>query len=398
MAQRATGTIMTHSSPSIYPASTAAPRCETDGWPAWLDVDLGAIRRNAERMHAAARVPIVAMVKADGYGSGAVAVARTLVRMGERLWGFGVATLLEADALRAAGIDARILCCTPLLPGELHAARRLDVRPALHRTEDILAWGATGAAWHLSIDTGMSRAGVRWDEVVSLMPALRRHPPEGVFTHFHSAEMEDGTQEVQEMRFERALAGVREALPGSVLVHCDNSAGIASRARADRGSPGALARPGIGLYGAVVTEFLALEQTVHLRARVIDIRVVHDGDTVSYGGTWRAVATRRIATVAIGHGDGYRRALSDRGVALLHGTRVPVIGIVTMDMTMIDVTDVSCEIGHVVTLIGRDGPECLTTDAVAASGALSPYELLVGLRLRVPRRYSASPEDAGAGA
>jgi len=125
----------------------------------------------------------------------------------------------------------------------------------------------------------------------------------------------------------------------------------------------------------------------HLRARVIDLRTVGDGDTVSYGATWRARGARRIATLGIGYADGYRRALSNRGTVLLNGQRVPVVGIVTMDMTMVDVTDVHCEIGDVATLIGRDGDDVLTVDDVAATAEVLSYELLVGLKLRVPRVY-----------
>ena len=398
MAQRASGPVMAHSTSSIYPPAAAGSGSDTDRRPAWLDVDLGAIRRNAERLQAAAGVPIIAMVKADGYGCGGIAVARALVPMGDRLWGFGIATMAEAASLRDAGIEERMICFTPLLPGELDEAHRLLVRPSLHREADIRAWAATGAPWHLSIDTGMSRAGVRWNDVASLLPALREHPPEGVFTHFHSAEMRNGSQEIQEARFEGALDELRagNALPEATLVHRDNSAGIASRARRRRTSPGAIARTGIGIYGAVVDD-MGLEQTVHLRARVVDLHDVHQGETVSYCGEWRATRTHRIATVAVGHGDGYRRALSGKGIGLLHGTEAPVTGIVTMDMTMIDVTGMRCDIGDVVTMIGRDGPRCLTTDDVAARGGLSPYELLVGLRLRLPRIYRESmTEESGA--
>jgi alanine racemase len=121
---------------------------------------------------------------------------------------------------------------------------------------------------------------------------------------------------------------------------------------------------------------------------VIDLRTVHDGETVSYGATWRATGTRRIATLGVGYADGYRRALSNRGVVLIHGKRVPVTGIVTMDMTMVDVTDVPCEIGDVATLIGRDREDVLTIDEVAATANVLSYELLVGLKLRVPRLYT----------
>jgi alanine racemase len=123
---------------------------------------------------------------------------------------------------------------------------------------------------------------------------------------------------------------------------------------------------------------------------VIDLRTIDDGETVSYGATWTANGARRIATLGIGYADGYRRALSNRGVALLNGTRVPIVGIVTMDMIMLDVTDVHCDVGHVATLLGRDGNDVLTVDEVAERGQILSYELLVGLKLRVPRVYIES--------
>ena len=349
-------------------------------------------------------MPIVAMVKADGYGTGMFAVARALgaqfgdepipeaAGIAEPAWALGVATLDEANALREADCSSRVLCTSPLSVPDLSFARELHVRPSLHRTEDIRAWAdAGGGAWHLSIDTGMSRAGVRWDEVAPLMQVVREHPPEGVFTHFHSAEVENGSREQQEARFNEALAVLKTALPARVLVHSDNSDGIAARSA---GSPGHLARPGIGLYGASVVEPLGLEQVVHMRARIIDVRDALDGESVSYGATWSARGTRRIATVAAGYADGYRRALSNLGHAIVRGRRVPVAGTVTMDMTMLDVTDIEgCEVGTVATLIGRDGSECLATDEVAAFANLSPYELLVGLRLRLPRRYRHTGGD-----
>ena len=373
---------------------------------AWIDVDLGALRRNARRLRERAGVPIVAMVKADAYGVGMLPTARALggtfidepvSANAEASWAFGVATLDEAATLRDAGCTSRILCTTPLASAELPNAHALDVRPALHRADDIVQWRAYGGGpWHLSIDTGMSRAGARWDDVARLVDVLRAHPPEGIFTHFHSAEVDDGSRAEQDVRFAAALCVLGDAVSADTLLHSDNSAAIAMRSAmrgAKRGASSAhLVRPGIGLYGAAITPALALEHVVHVRAAVVDLRDVHTGETVSYGASWRAPDTRYIATLSIGYADGYRRALSNRGEVLLHGHRVPVVGTVTMDMTMVDVTALGsrCAIGDVATLIGRDGNTLLSTDDVAARAGLSPYELLVGLRLRADRIYHAS--------
>jgi alanine racemase len=370
---------------TIYPATDRA----------WLDVDLDAVRHNVRQLRARAGVPLVVMVKANAYGVGAVMVSRALGVPFDRTpaasdapWGLGIASLDEAAELREAGCRGRILCLTPLLAAELARAHALGVRPALQRESDIRTWAAAGQGgeqrpYHLAIDTGMARAGVRWDQVEALYPVLREYPPEGVFTHFHSADEDIDSRDEQEARFVDAMLALGDALPPGVLRHSDNSAGIASRTHH---SPGALARPGIAVYGGMFSELLGLQQVVHLRARVIDVRDVAVGETVSYGATWTAARPTRIATLSAGYADGYRRHLSNRGEVLIGGVRCPVAGRVTMDMTMVDVTGVPCAVGDVATLIGTDGAATLSTEQVAAVADLSPYELLVGLALRVPSR------------
>lgn len=370
---------------TIYPATDRA----------WLDVDLDALRHNVRQLRARAGVPLIVMVKANAYGVGAVLVSRALGVPFDRSpagpeapWGLGIASLDEAAALRDAGCRGRILCLPPLLVSELPRARALGVRPALHRADDIRAWAAAGQGgelrpYHLSIDTGMARAGVRWDQVELLREILRTHPPEGVFTHFHSADEDMDSRDEQDARFVDAMLELGDALPSSVLRHSDNSAAIASRTRF---SPGALARPGIAVYAGMFSALFDLRQVVHLRARVIDLRDVAIGETVSYGATWTATRSTRIATISAGYGDGYRRYLSNRGQVLIGGVRCPVAGRVTMDMTMVDVTDVPCAIGDVATLIGSDGAGTVTTEQVAEMAEMSPYELLAGLALRVPSR------------
>jgi alanine racemase len=169
------------------------------------------------------------------------------------------------------------------------------------------------------------------------------------------------------------------------LVHCENGAAV-ERVYPSRWS---LIRPGIFLYGVSSGDGATLrpEPVASIRARIVELRSLEDGDTVSYEAAYRAVGPRRIATIAIGYADGYRRAYSNRGTALVRGRRVPVAGVVTMDMTMLDVTDVPCEIGDAATLLGRDGDDTLDIDSVARAAELSPYELLTGLRQRLARIY-----------
>jgi alanine racemase len=348
---------------------------------AWVEVDLGALRRNGSALAARAGVPLLAVIKADGYGLGAIRVAQALEPLTP--WGFGVATVAEGIELRAAGIRRPILVLSPVLPDEYPAIRAAGLRPSLGDSGAIARWTTDGnAPWHLSVDTGMNRAGASWQNVAQMRDALDASPPEGAYTHFHSADLNDGSVAEQLRRFRRVL----DVLPARPrYLHAENSPAL------ERSGPSSwdLARPGVFLYGVGSGDgaLVVPEPVVHLRAHVIDIRTVDDGESVSYGATWRARGARRVATVGIGYADGYRRASSNRGVALIRGQRVPVAGIVTMDMVMLDVTGVACEIGDVATLIGRDGAELLTVDDVARTADLLSYELLVGLKLRVPRVY-----------
>ena len=351
---------------------------------AWVDIDLGALQRNAAAIVDHARAPLLPMIKADAYGLGAIPVARVLEPLDP--WGYGVATIREGLELRAAGIARPIVIFTPLSTEELSDVRAAELTPSLARADDIKRWHADGGgAWHLAIDTGMSRAGIRWDEVDQLRGVISQCPPEGAYTHFHSAELNDGSRDEQEKRFREAIAILPER---PRVLHAENSAAIARR----EPSPWDCVRPGIFLYGVGSGDGARLspEPVVHLRARVIDVRRVRNGETVSYDATYRAVGDRQIATLALGYADGYPRALSNRGGALIGQRRVCVAGLVTMDMTMIDVTDAPCALGDIATVIGGDGEDALDVASVARTAEMSPYELLTGLRSRIARVYDSS--------
>ena len=364
--------------PAHSPVAPPATATDRDTSRAWVEIDLGALARNAETIARAAGVPLLPMVKADAYGLGVLPVVRALVPLAP--WGFGVATVREGEELRAAGIDHPIVLFTPALAPQLPAIRAARLTPVLGSPAIIAAWiESGGGAWHLGIDTGMSRAGIPWREVATVAALCERHPPEGAATHFHSAERDDATRDEQERRFASAIATLA-ARPR--LVHAENSAAVEHR----QPSQWDLVRPGVFLYG-VGSGVLTPDPVVTLRARVVEVRRLVPGDTVSYDATWRAGSDARIATIALGYADGYRRALSNRGVALVGGRTVPVVGNVTMDMTMLDVTTVPCEPGDVATLIGRDGDALLTVADAAARGDVSPYEMLTSLRARLPRMY-----------
>ena len=347
-----------------------------------VEIDLGAVERNAAAMARRAGVPIVPMVKADASGLGVTQVVGALEQLGP--WGYGVASFDEGQELRDAGIVKPIIVFTPVLEPELKRARAAKLTPTLGYRDEIDAWRrAGGGSWHFAIDTGMSRAGIPWREVDQVRSLLELMPPDGAFTHFHSAELDDGSMESQETLFRVAVA----SLPSRPrLLHTANSAAIARQGR----SAWDLVRPGIFLYGvgSGPTAAIQPEPVVHLRAPIVEIRDLQAGDSVSYDAIFRVDRPARIATLAVGYADGYPRALSDAGSVLVGGTLAPIAGRVTMDMTMIDITTIKCAVGDTVTLIGRSGDTVLTVERVSDDAGISPYELLTGLRSRVERVYT----------
>jgi alanine racemase len=350
-----------------------------------IEIDLGALRRNGAAMARRAGVPLLPMIKADAYGLGVEATVQALNPLDP--WGYGVATVAEGEELRRLGVNKPVVVFTPLLEQELSRVRSGRLTPTLGFPHEIESWErAGGGNWHLSIDTGMSRAGIPWREVSAIRNLVALLPPEGAFTHFHSAELDDGTVGEQERRFREAIS----SLPSRPrLLHTANSAAIARQGR----SAWDLVRPGIFLYGVGSGRTAAIqpENVVNLRAPIVEIRNLQAGDTVSYGATLRVERPARIATLAVGYADGYPRSLSEVGSVLVGGTLAPIAGRVTMDMTMIDVTTVKCEVGDVATLIGRGGDTVLTAERVADEAGMSPYELLTGLRSRVERLYAGGP-------
>jgi alanine racemase len=340
------------------------------------------LRHNATELRRRTGLLLIPMVKANAYGVGAAGVVSALEPLDPVA--YGVATVVEGEELRQLGVTRPVIVFTPVLAAEYARAHLADLTLALGDAASIRSWAADGGSYHLAIDTGMSRAGVDWREVSSLRDAVSEWPPEGAFTHFHSAEVVDGSAEAQVERFFSALMDVGASIP---FLHGDNSA-AAARAVDGHGRWSAI-RSGVFLYGVGRDLGIGAQPVVSLRARVVDLRWIEAGDTVSYGATYRANRKSRIATVAVGYGDGYSRSLSNRATGMLNGGRILQCGLVTMDMTMFDVTDVPCSVGDVVTLIGGDGGEDLTVEGVARTADMSPYELLTGLAERLDRRFNA---------
>jgi alanine racemase len=345
---------------------------------AWLEVDLAALVRNARRFRELIGAPLLPMVKADAYGLGAVAVARAVEAT--EPWGYGVATPEEGAGLRAAGITRPIIVFSPLQASDVAPCKRHQLRPVIGDFAALDAWRAQGVGpFHVEIDTGMSRSGFRWHDAESIAALARRLEGaagwEGVFTHFHSADVNEAASREQAERFEQVLA-VLPSRPAMVHLASSAAAQLGQEFGAD------LARPGIFLYGGRAG-VLEPEPVARLCARVIALRRLRPGDTVSYGAEATVEAETTIATLGIGYGDGVPRSLGGRGLVELHGLLVPIVGRVTMDMIMVDVEDTPVSLGDVAILFGG----LVTLDEQAALAGTISYELLTILTPRVVRRY-----------
>jgi alanine racemase len=351
---------------------------------AWVDIDLAALVANARTISEACGTRLLPMVKANGYGLGAVQVARALEALDP--WGYGVATVEEGAALRAAGLNRPVLVVSPFSSDSLDSMLEHGFRPAIGDVAMLDLWrGRSSSPFHVEIDTGMGRAGIRWDDEKALADASRRLSStegwEGIFTHFHSADCDPESVAIQWRRFEAVLSRFPRR---PSLVHAANSAASFQGQR----YAGDLVRPGIFLYGGAAGGSTPAPRPVAaLRARVVAVRTVGAGESVSYGATWRPSRPTTIATLGIGYADGLPRAAERAGagprLVELGGRAVPIVGRVTMDLCMVEVADGRVAPGDVATIFG--GIVSLDQQAQAA-GTIS-YELLTSLGARLPRCY-----------
>ncbi len=345
----------------------------------WVDVDLRALVRNARTVAERSGVRLLPMVKANGYGLGALEVARALEALDP--WGFGVATVEEGAQLRRGGITRPIVVFTPLQPALIPRYQAHALRPVVGDAEGLSAWlAADRSPFHVEVDTGMARSGFRWTGESGWRSALAGAEGwEGIFTHFHSADTDPASVHRQWKRFQQLLDGLPRR---PALVHAANSAA----ALAGRTYAADLVRPGIFLYGGMAGSAAPAPASVaRLQARVVALRTVRAGDTVSYGATWTAPRDTTVATVAAGYADGVHRSLGNTGMVELNGRVHPVVGRVTMDFLMLAVDGVVA-LGDVATVYGG----MVTLDDQARHAGTISYELLTGLGPRVVRRYELS--------
>ena len=379
-----------------------------EGRPVWAEISLKAIQRNLKvvRRQIGRKPRILAVVKSNAYGLGAVPVSKALDKAGAD-W-FGVTCTNEGIELRESGIRKRILVLTGFWPGEEKWLLKNRLTPVVTRLDDVGLLERAAKAlrdkrapvpFHLKINTGMNRLGVSANQVDAFVQALadcRHIALEGTFTHFASAEDFSARQtDDQERVFRECLARMRALGASPGIVHMANSGAICARPEtyAD------MVRPGAVLYGYYQTfdppqkgeevrEKLPIEPSLSFRARIITLRDVPKGEGVGYSARFITERPSKIAVINAGYADGILRQRTNRACALLRGRRVPLVGTISMDLTTLDVTDVSgVNLGDIVTIYGKDGNDSIVVSDVAREIGTVTSDLLCALGRRVPRYY-----------
>jgi alanine racemase len=362
--------------------------------PAWVDVDLAALEHNLARVRGRLGGALaMAVVKADAYGHGAMGVSRALEAAGVD-W-LGVALLEEGAEIRRAGVELPILVLGTARPSKIALYRRYKLTPTVSSITELALWRdwtagqAEAQPIHLKVNTGMGRLGVALEEVPWALEMLRGHPGlrlAGLLSHFGDADdLGSPRNDLQAERFAAVLGLLTEEERGRTIVHMANSAAALHRPE----SRHALVRLGIALYGLDPVEPAGgdLRPVMSVKARIVQVREVPAGTPVSYGGRTVTRRRSRIAVVPVGYADGYAWRLTGKAEALVRGRRVPVAGSVTMDMTLLDVTDAGAELGDEVVLLGRQGQEEIPATELAAHAGTISWEILCHLGLRLPRRF-----------
>jgi alanine racemase len=359
--------------------------------PTWAEIDLDAVKHNfmLTKELVGERVAVLSVVKADAYGHGAVEVSKVLVESGTDM--LGVATVEEAMELRDYGIEVPILLLGGIRPAEAGVAIENDLTPCLFSIEVAEALNKESekagkrAKYHLKIDTGMTRLGVRAEELdqfLSKLITLKNIDMEGAMTHLPSVHMDhDDDSHNQIHRFHKLVSSIKQAGLNPRYLHSSKSASIQSCPLSHMD----LVRPGIMLYGSGNYSGLDLHPVMKLKSEIIQIRQVPEGTPVSYGRTFVTSRPSTIATLPIGYADGYMRSLSNKAFVSVNGHKAHVVGTVCMDLTMIDVTDIpDVGVGGQVVLFGDD---LISVDDVAFWAQTISYELLSSIGKRVPRIY-----------
>lgn len=373
------------------------------------EISLDAIAHNFEEMRKRIRkdTKIIAVIKADGYGHGADAVAR-LIHDYDYIWGFAAATAEEAIALRKSGVTKPILILGLVFEEHFQELAAFDIRLTVSDMEtaqkfaEAAAHTGKQALVHIALDTGMTRIGfsdteesAEEIEKITQIPGLEI---EGIFTHFARADEYDKSPAlVQLSRYQHFVQLLKKRGIEIPLCHCSNSAGIMRISEANMDA----VRAGITIYGVypsdeVEKEALDLIPAMELKSHVSYVKKVKPGTEVSYGGTFVTEKDTVIATIPVGYADGYPRTLSNKGWVLIHGKKAPILGRVCMDQFMVDVTHIpDVAKGDEVTLLGRDGEEWIDADTIGNLSGRFSYEFLCEISKRVPRIYIQNRKETG---
>ncbi|MCI8787229.1 MAG: alanine racemase [Eubacterium sp.] len=367
----------------------------------YATIDLDAVSYNLDSIQKkiSSGTDIIAVVKADGYGHGALEISRMLERE-PRVFGFAVASAEEAFALRDFGIQKPVLILGYTFAEDYEALVLQYIRPTVYSYEMALAYNAaalkagTKALLHIKVDTGMGRIGYpvtreAADEIAEIA-ALPGIEIEGLFTHFARADERDKTESRRQLALYREMLTLLEDRHVYVSYrHCSNSAAIAEFSEADLD----LVRAGIILYGLWPSEesnrdAICLRPVMELKSTVIHIKTLEAGSCISYGGTYRLTERKRIATIPAGYADGYPRSLSNKGYVLIRGKKAPILGRICMDQFMVDVTEIpDVKLLDPVTLLGRDGKEQISMEDLGRLSGRFNYEFACDIGKRVPRYY-----------
>ena len=364
--------------------------------PAWIEIDLGKLRRNLQliRHDLPAATQLMAVVKDDAYGHGALEVAR--IALEEGAWGFGLSTLEEAMTLRQAGLPAPLLLLGERQEPELEWCVAHDLTVCVNELQTVRTLARTAARFnkrvpvHLKINTGMSRYGVRWDEALPLVEQILSEKSlllEGVMTHFaQSDETDKGFASLQLSRFNEILQALKELKIPIKLRHTCNSGGFLDLPHAHLD----MVRTGILMYGIfpsqVCRRIPGIEPVMSVKAKIAAIQKLKPGEVVGYGMRYKAQDERRIAVLPIGYGDGFPRVRNE-GYALIHGKRAPLIGGIAMDALMVDITGIpQAQMWDEAVIMGRQGDEEITARDIAKLKNSVTYDVLTGWRLRMRRK------------
>lgn len=365
----------------------------SQGRPVWAEVDLDAIEHNVRALaQRAAPARLYAVVKANAYGHGAVAVARAALEAGAA--GLGVVCVDEGEELRLAGVEAPVLVLGYTQASEAERVVELALTPTVGSMQVALALSRFAAERgvtqpvHVELESGLNRHGLTLDELVSFAESLRALPNievEGLYTHFAAAE--EGDSAFTRMQYE-ALLAASARLPWIPVRHCSASASILLTPEMSL----EMVRAGLGVYGYEpapgAAGELTLRRALALKSRVARVIELEAGATVGYGRTWTARRRSTIALLMCGYADGLRRALSNRASVLVRGRRAPIAGRIAMDMCMTDVTDVpGVAPDDEVVIIGSQGGETVDADELAGLADTISWEILAGISARVPRVY-----------